>query len=82
MSDNIAEINRKLSVFKEIRSNLWVKSGIIRDAEFDDVISFDIHSRTSGLNRKLSVFTVYFRGGSNELSFLTNLIFVELSEVH
>ena len=43
--------NRKLSVFrdfKEIRSNLRVKSGIIKDAESDDVISFDIHRRTSG----------------------------------
>ena len=60
--------NRKLSVFrdfKEMRSNLRVKSGIIRDAEPDDVISFDIHKRTSGLNRKLSVLTDFEPISSN-----------------
>jgi len=36
---------------------LRVKSGILREAESDDVIRFDIRPRTSGLNRKLSVFT-------------------------
>ena len=44
---------------------MWVKSSIIRDAEFDDVIRFDIDSRTSVLNRKLSVFTDFEAISSN-----------------
>ena len=42
-----------------------VKSGIIRDAESDDVISFDVHPRTSGLNRTLSVLTDFEPISSN-----------------
>ena len=32
-----------------------VRTGVIEDAESDDVINFKIRLRTSGLNRKLSV---------------------------
>ena len=45
--------------------NFPVKTDIIRDAESDDVISFDLYPRTSGINRKLSVFTDFEAISSN-----------------
>ena len=43
--------NRKLSVsrdFQEIRSNLKIETGVNRDTGSDDVISSEMHPRTSG----------------------------------
>ena len=43
--------------FKQTRSNLRVEIGVIRHAEFSEIISFQIRQSTSGLNRKLSIFS-------------------------
>ena len=59
MSGNIAEINRKLSVFlycHVFRPDFEVYLGVIGPAELNGAIRFKSHPRTSGLNRKLSVF--------------------------
>ena len=43
-----------------------VETGVTRDAESDYVVSFKVETRTSGLNRKLSVLTD-FEAKSNNL---------------
>ena len=45
--------------FQEIRSNLTVDTGIIKHIESDDVINFEVHPRTSNLDRKLSIIRVF-----------------------
>ena len=51
MSDNIAEINRKLSVFplyRVYRSESEVELEVIEPAEFNAALTFEICPRTSG----------------------------------
>ena len=60
--------NRKLSVFRHfyvIGRKSRVETGVIRDAELNDVISFEIRPLISGLNRKLSVFRDFWEISSN-----------------
>ena len=76
MSDNIAEINRKLSVFRYcqvLRSDLEVFMGVIKPAEFNCAIIFKTLSRTSGKNRKLSVFR-YFKAIRSNFPVKTDII--------
>ena len=49
-----------------------VKTELIRDAESDNVVSFKVQRRTSGLNRKLSVLT-NFEAISNNLRVETGI---------
>ena len=54
-------LNRKLSIFWEFKwksGNLRVKTGVIRDAQSDNAVSFEIEQKISGFNRKLSIFSV------------------------
>ena len=46
-----------LKGFKQTRKNLRVEEGVIRYAEFSEIISFQIRQSTSCLNRKLSIFS-------------------------
>ena len=38
-----------------MRSSIRIEIGVIRHAESSETVSFEIHPRTSGLNRKLQV---------------------------